>query len=386
MKKILFVIDSLNCGGAEKSLVSLLPLMSPEKYEIHLWMLNRGGVFESLLPDHVIIESEPIYDFIDKIKYHIAHVLYSTSFRLNHFLNKQEHTAETFWKCMGWAYKIPNQQYDVAIAYQQGLPTYLVATKIHARKKIAWINADIFAAGYNILFNAMFYNRYDAIVSVSQTLKSLLIQNYPDYTSKFHCVQDILNPDIIKKQAQEPIGEKIFLDSQVRIVTTGRLATPKNYILAVESAYLLREKGIDFKWFFIGEGSERAKIEDLIDKYNLHDIVILLGMRTNPYPYMANSTIYVQTSSFEGFGITIAEAKILGKPVVSTNFDVVHDQIKHEQNGLIADMTPESVADNIHRLLNDNSLQTTIVDNVRKDNNTTYLTEVKKVEQLLNAD
>ena len=109
-------------------------------------------------------------------------------------------------------------------------------------------------------------------------------------------------------------------------------------------------------------------------------------MQTNTYPFMANCDIYVQTSSFEGFGLTIAEAKILGKPVVSTNFDVVHDQITHEQNGLIAEMAAEALADNILRLLKEDSLRIRIVDNVKKEHNTTYFTEVKKVEQLLDAD
>ena len=154
----------------------------------------------------------------------------------------------------------------------------------------------------------------------------------------------------------------------------------------MEAAKLLRTKGIQFKWYFIGEGSERTKIEALIDKYELCNNVILLGMRQNPYPYMARCTVYVQTSLFEGFGMTIAEAKILGKPVVSTNFDVVHDQLKHEENGLIAEMTPESVAENIMRLLGDKELCNHIIDSINKEKNTTYITEVEKLKSLLDAN
>ena len=104
------------------------------------------------------------------------------------------------------------------------------------------------------------------------------------------------------------------------------------------------------------------------------------------YPYMAQCDVYVQTSSFEGYGLTIAEAKILGKPVVSTNFDVVHDQIKHEHDGLIAEMTPESVADNILRLINEKDLRNRIIACVNKEKNTTYMTEVEKVEKLFDAN
>ena len=98
---------------------------------------------------------------------------------------------------------------------------------------------------------------------------------------------------------------------------------------------------------------------------------------------MAQCDVYVQTSSFEGYGLTIAEAKILGKPVISTNFDVVHDQIKHGHDGLIAEMTPESVADNIIMMLTDTSLRDRIVKNVEKEENLTYYTEVQKVERII---
>ena len=148
----------------------------------------------------------------------------------------------------------------------------------------------------------------------------------------------------------------------------------------------MKERGVEFVWFFIGDGEERLNIENLIKIYNLQKYVILLGERTNPYPYMAQCDVYVQTSSFEGYGLTIAEAKILGKPVVSTNFDVVHDQIKHEHDGLIAEMTPESVADNILRLINEKDLRNRIIASVNKEKNTTYMTEVEKVEKLFDAN
>ena len=386
-KKILFVIDSLGCGGAEKSLVSLLPLLNRDKYEIHLWMLHRGGAFEGLIPNHVLIEATPSYSYWEGMRMHWAHFRYSLSFRLKNLMGKHEHGAETLWKCVGGAFQVPKQEYDVAIAYQQGFPTYLVATKIHAKKKIAWINVNIFNAGYNTLFNAKFYDRFDVLVPVSNDLEAILRDRYSQYNNKYCCVYDILNPELIRKQAGENIKEKPLYDSgSVNIVTAGRLAAQKNHILAVEAAKIMKDKGLNFKWIFIGEGGERSRIEKLIAEYHLENRVILLGMRTNPYPYMSRCDVYVQTSSFEGFGLTIAEAKILGKPVVSTNFDVVHDQLKHEENGLIAEMTPESVAENIVRLLDDKELRNHIIDSVSKEQNTTYITEVKKVEKMIDAN
>lgn len=386
MKKILFVIDALVCGGAEKSLIALLGLLNRKKYEVHLWMLDRGGVFESLLPEDIIIEEHPYYSSSEHLKYKLAHYRYSLTYRYLGFIKKNEHKAETLWKCLRSVYKVPDDYYDVAVAYQQGFPTFLVATKVKAAKKVAWVNINLFNTSYNLDFICKYYDKMDAIVSVSKELDDLLREGLPKYNDKYVCVYDILNPYLIRKQAKEEIPESVLFESNTVFVTTGRLAIQKNHLLAVESAKILRDKGLNFKWLFVGNGETRPIIESKIRDYHLEDFIILIGERINPYPYMARCDVYVQTSSFEGYGLTIAEAKILGKPVVSTDFDVVHDQIKHEHNGLIAEMTPESVADNILRLINDADLKNRIIANVNKEKNTTYMTEVEKVENLFDAN
>jgi len=385
-KKILFVIDSLRCGGAEKSLVSLLPLLNREKYEIHLWMLCRGGVFESLLPDNVNIVEEPTYSPLEKLWFLISHYRYSFTFRFLEMIGKHEHKAETLWKCMGSAYNVPDEHYDIAVAYQQGFPTFLVATKVKATKKVAWVNINLFNARYNPKFIVSYYDKMDTIVPVSKELETILREGLPQYNDRYKCVYDILNPMLIKQQAKEPIDEASLFEKNTVLVTTGRVVFQKNHLLAVEAAKILRDKGLKFKWLFIGDGEYRSIVEKRIQDYDLQETVILMGERTNPYPYMARCTVYVQTSSFEGFGLTIAEAKILGRPVVSTNFDVVHDQLKHEENGLIADMTAESVAENIMRMLTDDTLRAHIVEKVGSEENLTYLTEARNVEQILDEN
>ena len=98
---------------------------------------------------------------------------------------------------------------------------------------------------------------------------------------------------------------------------------------------------------------------------------------------MSKADVYVQTSTFEGFGMTIAEAKILHRPVVSTNFDVVYDQITDRENGLIAEMTPESVASKILELIQNKELRSHIVSNLEQETNTTSVTEVEKFHALI---
>lgn len=382
-KSILFIIDSLTCGGAEKSLVSLLPLLNQEKYELYLWTRSPGGAFASLVPKHVHIVNQPKYTIFEHLKFKLGGILYSIMFRWNKFIGKNEHAAETLWKCQGSAIKIPKGNWDTVVAYQQGLPTYLVANKFNGCKKIAWINADIFKAGYNTNFNSQFYQKLDFICPVSDKLHKMMDMRLPEFSEKYITVWDIINPDLTRKLAKESCVNLRKDNGEYIFVTTGRLVPPKGYDIAIEAAKILKENGVKFKWYFIGEGPERQTIEHSIETNALTNHIILLGLQTNPYKYMEQADVYVQTSKFEGFGMTIAEAKILGKPIVSTNFDVVYNQITHEKNGLISEMSGKSVADNIYRMITDNELRNSIIEEVNREVNTTHLSEAKKVEGLI---
>ena len=385
-KKVLFIIDSLTCGGAEKSLVSLLPLLNRDKYEISLWMLTPTGPFISLLPKDIHIIAQPSYNIWEQLKIMVARLWFSLFIRILRILKIKEHGAETLWKCIGWAYKIPEGNWDAVFAYQQGFPTYLVSEKFKTTRKFAWVNADIFAAGYNTKFNTKFYQKFTRIVPVSSILKDLMLERMPEFKDKYYVVYDILNPNVIRELSAEQ-EFNLRTDSQEYVfVTVGRLVPPKGYDIAIKAASILKQHGIKFHWYFVGEGSERTNIEKWKKELGVDTEVVLLGLQTNPYAFMAQADIYVQTSKFEGFGLTIGEAKILGKPIVSTNFDVVHNQLTHEKNGLIADMTGESVAENILRLLEDRELKETILSTVQKEENTTYLSEAVKVEQLIDCN
>lgn len=376
LKRVLFLIDSLTCGGAEKSLISLLPLLDYSKIQVDLMLVERGGVFEQYVPEEVNIITFPKSQ---TLLFRIGQIWFSILLRLL----RKRHGAELRWKAMHRVYKGFEKEYDVAVAYQQGFPTYYIAQKVKAKRKYAWINADIAKAGYQEEYNKEFYDKYDKIVPVSDTLCSMLKKTHIVDVNKLFTVYDILNVDLIRKMSLERVDG--FKKQGVTIVTTGRLAPPKNHILAVETAVLLKKRGLRFVWYFVGEGSERVNIENLIKQYSLQDEIKMVGMTPNPYPYMAMADVYVQTSSFEGFGLTLNEARILHRPVVTTNFPVAFDQIKEGENGLIAEMTPESVAEKIMLILNDVSLREKLIEGTKKEVNKTAQTEPEKVMRLLMA-
>ena len=375
MKRVLFLIDSLTCGGAEKSLISLLPLLDYSKIDIDLMMVNRGGVFEDYVPGNVHIVDFPT----PKGLWSEVCLL---GFRIIRRIFPKLHGAELRWQAMSSAYRELGKTYDVGIAYQQGFPTYYLSEKVKALYKIAWVNTDLEKAGYRTVFNRLFYDKMDRVVPVSDRLCEMLKKsNFVD-GRKLYTVFDILNVDLIKKMSHERV--QVQKDSNdLILVTVGRIVALKGYDLAVEAAKILRKKGISFMWFFVGDGEMKSEIERMISEYGLEKHIVLVGMTPNPYPYMAMADIYVQTSKFEGFGLTLNEARILNKPVISTNFPVVYNQIKDGENGLICDMTAESIADKILFLASNVPMREKLIDATRTEVNTTSITEPQKVMNLI---
>ncbi len=372
---LLIYIDSLACGGAEKSLVSLLPALIERGYDITLMVSAGGGLFEQLLPEgfRPYILSTPATGMSGRL----ARILFSLRMRMP----VKRHSAELYWSTFGKRFPAQKKVYDVAIAYHQGFPTFYVAEKVKARKKIAWINVDLIKAGYNPTFCKSFYTKYDSVVTVSDTLSAkILADGYIEVTPV--TVHDILSESLIRSLAfRENVIDNN--DGHIHLTTVGRLVPQKGYDLLLGAAYILSEKGIDFRWHIVGGGSLELEIKKEIAKKRLSEKIILEGERLNPYPYIKACDIYVQTSKFEGFGLTVGEAKILHKPIVSTDFPVIHDQISNGVNGLIAGMNAESIAENIIQLIGDINLRDRFVSNLRNEVNTSLYSEAMKVIDLI---
>ena len=185
-KRLLFIIDSLNCGGAEKSLISLLPLLDYSRLDVDLLIFNRGGVFEKYLPPQIHIIRHNLYGLglINRINRFIHQIVFSCRIRCG----KKRHGAETHWRAMHEVVNRLKGEYDAAIAYQQGLPTFFLATKVDAEKKIAWINADVFEAGYDMNYCKQFYDKIDDVVAVSEKLYEKLGTRAPWMKQKLCCI------------------------------------------------------------------------------------------------------------------------------------------------------------------------------------------------------
>lgn len=393
-KSILFVIESLDCAGAEKSLVTLLNLLDYSKYNVDLMLFSHGGMLESLVPDKVNI-LEPlnysqfsklnlkdafIYSiFRNELKMLTSRLRYSIEIRKKKYSNPQK--ARIFWEEISKVIEKNPKVYDVAISYSQGIPTFYGAEKVKAKMKYTWVNVSYRLNEFERNFQKKYYDSFDKVIAVSETTKEIFNETFPEYKEKLQVIYDINNPKFISDMAMMEDGFQDSFDG-IRILTIGRLAHQKGYDLALAACKKLKDAGIKFQWYALGKGPLKSEIEELIHQYGLQEHFILLGVKSNPYPYIRNSDIYVQTSRFEGFGIAIAEARMLNIPVVTTKFDAVYNQMIDRKNGLVVEQNAEAVFLGIMELITNPILREKIVSYLqteRKGN----IKEIEKVYELI---
>lgn len=389
-RKILFVIESLTAAGAEKSLVTFLTVLNKEEFDIDLQLFAYGGEFERYLPSEVRLLPPFAYtQFLQKsiwnqllsldISKIAARVRYSLSIRKKGLLHKDK--ARLYWKYVSECIPKSEERYDVAVAYAQDVPTLYVVDKVSAHQKFAWVNVRYVPEGINYKFYENYYFQIDNIVAVSESAFQEFIGVYPQFYEKMTIIKDMLDAALINKLSIEK--QEIEYDKGIpALLTVARLNKPqKGYDICLEACRLLKDRNIKFRWYAIGRGDYRVEMDKYIFKHHLEEHFVFLETTPNPYPYIKNCTLYVQTSRHEGFGLSIAEARILNRPVVTTEFDAVWSQMVQANNGLVVSQDPVAVANAIERLLNDKLLYNHIVtyQKLEKKGNTEEIEKFYKI-------
>ena len=379
MKKILFMISSMNIGGVEKSLLSLLSAIPKDKYEITILTLDKKGGFLEYIPNNVKLIEAEWFKYIKQIimdspkniiKMYIKNYefLKIPSFIYSYFKSKKTNDRYIYYKHVLKSIPECKEKYDVAIAYAG--PTEIIdayiSHKVKAEKKIAWVHFDISKHKINKKLYNNLYERFDKIFAVSNECKKKLDEIIPTVRNKSQVLFNIISEDLINEMS------KCYVDFDdnykgVKIITVGRLSKEKGQDLAIKALAELKKDRYDVKWYCIGEGNSRREFEQLIKEYNLENDFLLLGATSNPYPYIKSADIYVQTSRHEGYCLTLAEAKALNKPIVTTNFIGAYEQIKDNENGIIVNCNENDLADAIKKLIGKKEICSRFSNKLRKE-------------------
>ena len=367
--KILVVGMSLNVGGTEKSLVNFLNMIDYKKYDVDLILFQKEGVFLKQIPNEInVLDIEEIEILFQSFSKTIKKYKYSFS---KICLGLKRYLVTIFEKCkwkqfdkirihrwMDYYSKwIRNNEkkYDVGIAYAGGETAYYLIDKVKCKQKIYFFHSDYSKINIDVSLEESYINKANKIITISEACKNSLVNLFPQQKSKIFVLQNLSSPNLINKLADEYFPKEYEEYKGIRIVSIGRLHEVKGYDMAIEAAKILVDKGIDFKWFVVGEGPERKKLTILINKYHLENIFYLIGLRENPYPYIKQADILVQPSKFEGKSVVLDEAKILFKSIIVTNYNSAGDQIVNDESGIIVPMNGKGIAEGlINLIINEN--------------------------------
>lgn len=391
MKKILFVIDELNMGGAQKSLINLLKVMDYKSYEVDLVVFRENGILENDLPKEVhkiklCSKDRAIFAKAkESIKGLIAQKHYQETVKRisgviqGKFRTQKLNLTQLLWKQMGKYVEKKEEKYDVAIGYLEGISTYYVVDKITADKKIVWVHTDYKESSYHIQYDEKYFTKVDKIFHVSEQSLHKFIEVFPQFSKKVEVMHNTLDKKDILIKAQEKEGS---MDGKgIQIVTIGRLEKVKGYDLAIEALEKLIKKGYCVKWYAIGDGAEKENLKKLVKQKGLEEDFLFLGTKRNPYQYIKKCNIYVQPSRVEGYCITLLEAKVLNKMIVTTNFSGASEQIQDKVTGSIVEMNAESIFKGIQELIDNQELGKKYQKNLEQEN--MEINEIEKLYQVI---
>ena len=326
MKNILFFIESLSGGGAEKVLVTLLKHIDYTKYRITLLTLVDTGilknniVFSKINYRTVIKESDnPILKFWYKVKYKLIYHYLSTS-----LVNK-------------WI--IPQKGIDTYIAFTEGYCTKILT---HTKKyKIAWVHIDLKALPWTInegiyknkLEEKNVYSNYNKVICVSNSVKRIMQEEYG-----LEHVETIYNPiDSIEIITKSQEINDIDTSAVFNLISIGRLVPQKGYDLLVPIISKLVKEGINVHLYILGTGAKKEQLESIIASEGINHNIHLLGFQENPYSIMKNMDLFVCSSRSEGYSLVIAEALTLGLPVISMNCSGPNELLDNNKYGTLCE-------------------------------------------------
>ena len=334
MKKILFFIESLAGGGAEKVLSDLAVNLDKSKYDITVATVTDEGVYEDRIK-----KCCKYYSFL-KLSDYKAGGLKKIKYRSELKKIYNTNPADVYKKYL-------DGDYDIEIAFIEGFATKIIAaSKNPNSRKIAWVHIDMYSNPYaDNMFSSVeeekaAYEKMDDIFCVSLTVKESFERKFFK-SDKVRVQYNPVDSNEIIRLGNEDID--ISSNHRPLLGSIGRLEKQKGYDRLVKCAGALLKEGNDFEIWIIGEGSMRPKLEQMINDYHLENRVKLIGFQKNPYKYMKRCDAFVCSSYAEGFSTAATESLILGKPVFTLECSGMEELFGGESCGMIVENTDEKL-------------------------------------------
>ena len=398
--RIFIAMHYMEIGGAETALVGLLNALDPARVDVDLFLYDHRGEMMQFIPEWVnllpqipkySVLERPIVELVKRGFWGIAAARLWAKWLSQKAYKRSGSTLENnggldkMSKCTTPLLPKINQSvtYDLAISFLT--PHRIVAEKVKAKKKIAWIHTDYTRVWVDAEDELKVWQKYDYVASISGDVTNTFLQVFPSLAPKIVEIENILSPTFVRKRAELQNVDKEFRhEGAITLLSVGRFSDAKNYDNVPDICKrLINKTKLNIRWYIIGYGGDEALIRQKIKEAGMEEHVILLGKRSNPYPYIKACDIYVQPSRYEGKSVTVREAQMLCKPVVVTNYPTAPSQIRSGIDGVIVPMDNEGCAHGLAEVICDKSLQERIIAHL-KTHDYGNESEVEKIYTLIN--
>ena len=400
--RIFIAMHYMEIGGAETALVGLLGALDPKRVDVDLFLYDHRGEMMQFIPKWVnllptipkyTMLERPIKELVKRGYWSIAIARLWAKIQSKKTYGKSGSTLANnsiFDKVAKYTTPLltkinPSVTYDLAISFLA--PHRIALEKVNAKRKVAWIHTDYTKVWVDTHDEIKVWEKFDHIASISGDVTSTFLKTFPSLAPKIVLIENIISPSYVRGRAtQQNTANEITVKNTVTLLSVGRFSEAKNYDNVPDICRMIIEKTrLSIKWYIIGYGGDEPLIRQKIKEACMENHVILLGKRSNPYPYIKACDMYVQPSRYEGKSVTVREAQMLCKPVVVTNYPTAKSQVKDGIDGVIVPMDNEGCAKGITDFIHNKPLQERIISYL-KTHDYGNEPEANKVYNLLNHE
>ena len=355
MKKILIVSPGFSYGGSTTALISILNSSLTQEYQIDVFSIVKGDNTSPVLAQHNIDLNKwtnafyanyselPIHEKLRAVVLKILRQIPGVKKQI------QE------WVVRKTIKRLEKNNYDYVVAFQEKLATEFCQFFSY-ENKIAWLHCDFAKTYPRTDADLDVYNKYAKIVCVSNATRTSFLTYFPQLTERTTVIYNLFDSSSILQKSKDTIYDEKFDRESISIISVGRLNRVKRFDLIPHIARQVREIISNVKWYIIGQpysDEEVKKLEMAIDKEGVRDTVVYLGGSSNPYPYFKAASLLVCVSASEACPMIFNEAKLLGLPIVSTDFASAYEFIEQGVDGMVTPL--DGIANAVIELLQQES-------------------------------
>lgn len=358
-RTVLFAYNAMNVGGSTTSLLSILNSLDYSKFDVDLLLNTNTGPLLSSIPKEVTLLPQARKYTDRKAEY--VHRLLSPRYLYQFWRSKQivktsgkaiQGAQYREWKDIDFFRSI-DTEYDTAVAFLEGDRCKFVARHVKAKRKIAWIHVNYKDAGFNPDYDRDTMAVFDAIVLVSRDSKTAFDEAFPELAHKTCVIENILASEYVRNRAAQDTAFAVDSD-KLNLISVCRINfRSKGLDRAAQAMSRLKREGLlqNIMWYILGDGPDKATLEEMIDAADLQEHIRLLGEQLNPYSFMPNMSCFFLPSRFEGKPMAVTEAFMMGLPAVTTEYSSAHEQIRHDVDGFVMENSTDGIYKGLKTIL-----------------------------------